>query len=99
MKLINKYYFVLCDVIIRPLSWTIANSYLNKSTFISSEIYTKLKAFENLFSIGKITKDEYFLEVINNLKIDVSPRQFEATIIEKTEIIQGTLDVINEFKG
>ena len=98
MKPIDRYYFVLGDVVIRSLSWTILNTFRNQQIFSNSAIRQKLYEFEIFYTLGKISKKEYFKEVAKITNMDLNPDKFESFICNKVKIIEGILEVLKELK-
>ena len=97
MKPIDRYYFVLGDVIIRSLSWTIINTFKDKPIFSDGAIRKKLYECEADYSLGRISNEKFFIEATKISSMNMGPDEFESIIYNKVELIEGILEVIKEL--
>ncbi len=98
MKQIDKYFFVLGGVIIKSLSWTIINTFNDKQIFSDGDIRKGIYKIETDYTLGRISKEEFFEEATKISDVDLSLAEFESIATSKVELIDGILEVLEELK-
>jgi len=98
LKPIDQYYFVLGDVIIKSLSWTIINAFNDKQIFSGGDLRKKIYKIEADYTLGRISNEEFFKEAAEISNMDLGPAEFESIITNKVELIEGILEVLKELK-
>jgi len=98
LKPIDQYYFVLGDVVIKSLSRTIIDTFNDKQIFYGGDLRKKIYKIEADYTLGRISKEEFFEEAVEISNMDLDPAEFESIITDKVKLIEGILQVLEELK-
>lgn len=98
MNQIDRFYFVLDNVVAKSFSWVVISSSKDNKIFSDSKVRVRLYQLEEDFFLGRISKNEFFKQASKLSNSNQNSEEFESIISSKLELNEGIREILIELK-